>query len=982
MRTLAQSPTAHLARLPDSWIAGLFLLTVVMTTGAPAQAADPNLEWRTFRTEHFSIHFHQGGQAFAHRVAAVSEDAYAELSEHLGWDAGEDRIHVVCTDLVDGANGFAQVYPYDRITIHAFAPEADTDLGRYDDWLRILIFHELTHVLHLNQVGGLAAVVNGVLGKTLLPNLALPRWFLEGLATYMEARRDGVGRVGSAHAQMHIRSALLEGTLPDTIGGLTGSPMIRPGASLEYSFGGAFVAWLVERFGEDKLLGFVQRYGQRLVPYGLNSVARGTYGVDFEALYQTWRQEALQRARDWASEERRQGLRVGTRLTVEGHQHHAPSFGPDGQIAVVKSNGYERSQLWTGTLELDVDSPRLLLEPRLPCHGGCGRAVWSLADGDLYVIAYRWFGAHRLFRGLVRVIGGHSSARTVSVTQGVRVREPDIRADGRRALLVTADWGKTALVEVALSGHGPDRVLVEYEAGFQLNQPRYLSDGARVAFSGQGEDGLRDIYLREENGDLRRLTHDADREISLTVSPDGRTLFFVSDTENVWNIHAMDIQSGRRWQVTRVLGGAFNPSVSPDGQWLLYSGYHAGGFDLFLLPLKRSEWEERSAGTAPISRAYRPTPVLVESMPYRAGAALWPRAWEPSFSMDQTGGGNAAIQLSGQDPLGEHRWALIGSLDLGTHKPSVIGSYSWSGARPTVSTLWAWVPTSGLRRVTDQWEIFDEENLFGSVEVSTSLPHVEWPFQLSGGLDYWGSFDPERPDRFTYDPGSSVPIVSEDEHRFSLTLGWSFDHVEEYTHSISPERGAQASMRFSLSPTWLGNDADTWRLNWRGDVYIPMPWWHSHVLAFKAKGGLSGGDSDARTSFSVGGFPQQNIAQDLLAQAGLGGTYLRGYPPGAFEGETYYFLSAEYRLPILDIFQAPGTLPVWFKRLSGAVYSDLALIYDDVPAGEDFIASVGAELWLSTEFFYKFPFLFRLGFAQGLSDPMPQQLYFVMGSNY
>ena len=174
------------------------------------------------------MHYHQLGTAFATRATAILEEAYEVLTRSYGWEAWDDPIHVVCTDQVDGANGIASTLPYDLITLFAFAPEADTDLGLYDDWLRLLIYHELLHILHLDQMELGARWVNNVIGKTLAPNNALPLWFLEGFATWLKRHTQEAG-VGSAAYEQYLRAAALEGTLPRSLDELGGARLSPPG---------------------------------------------------------------------------------------------------------------------------------------------------------------------------------------------------------------------------------------------------------------------------------------------------------------------------------------------------------------------------------------------------------------------------------------------------------------------------------------------------------------------------------------------------------------------------------------------------------------------------------------------------------------------------------------------------------------------------------------------------------------------------------
>src|SRR5688572_12912290 len=56
----------------------------------------PQYRWRTVTTDHFYIHFHQGGETLAQRAAMLAENAHARLTPMIGWTPGE-RTHVILT---------------------------------------------------------------------------------------------------------------------------------------------------------------------------------------------------------------------------------------------------------------------------------------------------------------------------------------------------------------------------------------------------------------------------------------------------------------------------------------------------------------------------------------------------------------------------------------------------------------------------------------------------------------------------------------------------------------------------------------------------------------------------------------------------------------------------------------------------------------------------------------------------------------------
>ena len=54
-----------------SWRAAPALAALLLAGSAAAQGYDPRYQWRTLSTPRFRIHFHQGEEALARRVAEI-----------------------------------------------------------------------------------------------------------------------------------------------------------------------------------------------------------------------------------------------------------------------------------------------------------------------------------------------------------------------------------------------------------------------------------------------------------------------------------------------------------------------------------------------------------------------------------------------------------------------------------------------------------------------------------------------------------------------------------------------------------------------------------------------------------------------------------------------------------------------------------------------------------------------------------------------
>jgi TolB protein len=102
--------------------------------------------------------------------------------------------------------------------------------------------------------------------------------------------------------------------------------------------------------------------------------------------------------------------------------------------------------------------------------------------------------------------------------------------------------------------------------------PSFSADGQWVVYTADRE-GQADIYRIHPDGTgQQQLTDDAAFDDQGALSPDGKTLAFVSTrgggTANIW---LMDVGSKRYTNLTKHSSGNFRPSWSPDGRWIAFA---------------------------------------------------------------------------------------------------------------------------------------------------------------------------------------------------------------------------------------------------------------------------------------------------------------------------------------------------------------------------------------------------------------------------
>jgi len=622
--------------VPVNRLALLALLALLLVpSGAEAARWDPAYRWHTLFTEHFAIHFHQGETHLAVELAQTAEEIHALLVPWMKWEPF-GRTQVVIVDPTDTANGYATTVPNNAIVLYAVQPSADSSLDNYEHWLWSIFVHEYTHVLQIDMVGGLPRVARNVVGRLIVPGGVLPRWMTEGFAVYTETRFTSGGRGRSTYADMLMRSAALERDWPQ-IDIAEGYGQSWPRGNLRYLYGGRFHFEVEQRApgGDAAWIDFHQRHSRYVIPYFLPSKA--AFGQTLSRMWKEWKADMaafyLAEADRIASDG--SGLTPTRVVPTRKGMAWRPRYSPDGSaILYVHTSAKEPSSV--RQIRRDGAEDRRLRK------GGVGGAAWAPDGESIYWTSLGQTIRYESYRDLYRFDAEEKKRHRLTI--GARLADPAPHPEGDWLVAVRTWRGQSQLVRVDLppeedpedpettgpdggdaspTAHSPQpttpaapgaaitqgseledvaygrdqaRAIVTpitaAEDGSQYASPTWDPSGVRLAVSVWKPGGFRDIHVFDRHGHLvRTLTWDRALDSDPTWTPDGEHLLFVSDRDGIVNIYAHRWSDGALFRVTRLLGGARHPDVSPDGRWLVFQGYTASGWRLEELRLDPELWE-------------------------------------------------------------------------------------------------------------------------------------------------------------------------------------------------------------------------------------------------------------------------------------------------------------------------------------------------------------------------------------------------------
>jgi hypothetical protein len=943
-----------------AWRRGLVaaaLLACLTARAAPAPAAtryDPRLRFRSIQTAHFTIHYHQGEEQAARRLAVIAEDVRRDLEARLKL-AAPRHTQVVLVDQSDLSNGWATPVPYDLVEVTLAPPAPESFVGNHDDWLRMVFTHEYMHILHLDQVGGWMRAFRWAFGRqpVSFPNLFVPAWQVEGMATFAESATTGLGRVHAAD----VRAVVAAGRAGDRFPApdqVSGGQVAWPWGHGPYFYGGQFIDALARR-SDEAHLGELARETSRRFPFFWMGAFPRVFGEGASAL---WREFAQASRGNGDVADGTSSVPAPRRVSSSGYLASGPRFAAGSHDTAAKSS----------EIVYSVADPHGFAAVWLAREDGRHRSrVFDRLTGSTVSFDGDWVVYDRLeFDGPVAQCSDlyahdRRSGRTTRLTRGARLLDADVAPDRTRLAAVASSSGGKAVAVYALS-HGPDGTPALADAaswrlgrdGCVFGTPRWSPNGALIAASMHCEGALPVIVVVTPGSDrlIRVPAPAGSRNVTPAWTPDGRWLVFSSDREpGGFALHAAPVTPaaslavGSARLLVRGSGDAMYPDVDPTGRRVAFVDATPGGLDVFVAPMPALPASDAAApvsapeslGDQGASVQSAPTsagdsPPASRETPYSPWSTLWPRAWTPVLSIDNERV-DVGASVGGTDALARHQYTAI--VWLPASRPATSPGFP-SSARPDWQVSYAydrWRPTV-FASASDETEVSpvlvsnsaaiataDVRTRKASAGVFVPVRRLRWNQGFLFGADV--------EERRISLPGGDVRRM-----RNGLWAGWSFASSRQFGYSVSPERGVRFGTTVERVLPELGADGSATTAAADLRAYAPAGPRHA-ALAVRVAAGASSGDRGVRRVFTNGGSSASSSTVSLDSGAiGL----VRGFGESTLAGTAAAALNVDWRFPLLRIERGLGPWPLFLNVLHGAIFVDTG------SAGRS-LGSLGTPIW-------------------------------------
>jgi len=895
---------------------------IIGIVSPPDVTPDPRLSWLTMETEHFLIHFSVHGKVseervdFIRRIAQIAEEVRNTVLKETG-RAPQDKVHIVVTDLVDDHNGWAVPFPVNTITIFTSPPRVFKFCD--DDWLRTLLLHEFSHILQMEQCRGVPAFFRSIAGRVVLPNALLPAWLLEGYAVYNESRFSGGGRLRSAEWQgMLLVAAQGNGLL--SIDRCSGYDLQRyPGGLAPYLYGANFLGFLARNEGDSIWDKFNHQHSGQ-VPFFINSAARTVLGRTFPRLWRVW-QESLFSQLDVVQRGRIDFSATPINILVDNEfAISSPCWSRNGAEVYYIAAG-EREKTAIKALNLGARTVRTVY------RGNITGSIALSPDGRELVFS-EWLVSGP---GYVRsdiFLYNLETGKKRRLTFNERAYDPDFSPDGAVIVYVSKSLGQSNLILMDIKT-GEKRQLTDNQDNCVYHRPRFSPGGRLIAVGVWRPGGYGDIeVIDRETGWVLSITSDRACDIFPVWSRTGKFLFFVSDRSGLYNLYAYGVENQLLYRCTDVVGGVFEPAISPDNRKIALVLLASQGKELGLMELKGKEWQ-RAESFIDRYPPFEPVSVSPEYQLYHYYplATLKLGFWLPWLNIFEEQ--ELGVYTLGWDVLQFNRYQAT-------------AGYNFTGRTPFLRVWYE------LRR------------FWPDLELRSEITTVRQEIAAGANAPVYGN---------DWVQNFRIGFVARhnDIWRTSLNCAWGFSNAQTYRFCVAPVSGREMCVIADGAARAIYGESD--RIRFAGYWYeyfsVPPATWG---LKFKTAIGRAFGDSSVARAFR------------LSSTSGL--FRIRGYKDELPSGSNAGLLGIEFHTPLFWVERGAGVAPLFFRNINAATFCEIGFAVNKLnEVSTDWRGGVGCELQSDFTIAYYVPLKLTLGIALGLNPGFSHQLYLNVSSD-
>ena len=550
----------------------------------------PELDWHSFDTEHFKVHYHDETEMTAREAAVVAEVIYPKITEFYEFEPYQ-KTHLILIDPDDYSNGAA--YYYDN-KIMIWASPLDFELRGSHRWLQNVITHEFAHIVSLQKSMKAGTRIPGAYFQLMnyedekrpdvlygypntlvsypIPGTSVPPWLAEGIAQYMYDDADWDN--WDSHRDMILRDRVInDNMLTFTEMNTFGKKGI--GNESTYNSGYALSTYIANEYGPATLSDIMGELSSPL-QFSINSAIYNVIGISGDDVYQDFK-NAVEAKYNTLVDPIKVMPVQGDKLQSDGTTNIHPKWHPNRNAYAYLSNKGNDYFGQTNLYFYDIEND----EEQKIKSGVFSAPTWHPDGKVIYYSRKPKFPNKNGSKFYDIYSFDMESEEEKRLTFESRAFSPIyMEHDSSIAYLASYDGGQD--IHILDLGSNRSIKITDLTDRPMISHLSYDNNSNKLYFD-ITRHHYRDIYTYDLDGGSIAFVANSDSYDERNFSSNSKNMMVHSqDKSGIYNLYITNPSDSTHGYVTNVTGGAFMADISEDGR-ILYSLYDNGAYSIAIL---------------------------------------------------------------------------------------------------------------------------------------------------------------------------------------------------------------------------------------------------------------------------------------------------------------------------------------------------------------------------------------------------------------
>ncbi len=550
----------------------------------------PEFEWSTIETEHFLIHFHKETELTAREAATVAEKVYKPVTSFYEFEP-KNKTHLILIDPDDYSNGAAYYYE-NKIMI--WASPLEFELRGSHRWLQNVITHEFVHIISLQKSMKYGTRVPGFYLQYMsyenekrpdvlygfpnrivsypIPGTVVPPWLAEGVAQYMYDDADYDH--WDTHRDMILRDRVLNDNLL-TFNEMNTFGKKGIGNESTYNSGFALSTFIANEYGSDCLRKIMQELSSPL-QYSINNAILNILGISGERLYENFKtalELKYKRYQTAISLNERNGIPIITDGTTNIYPKWNPIKNGFAYLSNKRNDFFSQTDLYYFDLE---DSSEIKI-----VNSVFSAPSWHSNGNIIYYSKKSKFPNERGSRFYDIYSYSMDTKKEKRLTYDARAYNPVFVELDSVIFYLSTDDGSQNIHRLDLKDNETQKI-TNFNNRSIISFLNY-STQKHMLYYDITTHHYRDISSYNiKTGEISSFKNKSTFDERNIAFGENHAFIYSDDKNGIYNLYLDDKNSSKSGYITNVIGGAFMPDFSKEGN-LLFSQYINGQYVISLL---------------------------------------------------------------------------------------------------------------------------------------------------------------------------------------------------------------------------------------------------------------------------------------------------------------------------------------------------------------------------------------------------------------